>query len=122
MERIVYELRATDAPAVKRERSDADLHGPTVRNWSMANGLLAPGERINKTHKDAWRAAHPEHGSESPREGAVVPVEPPDVLDATELPPASVVRLWAALHGIECGKRGRLQPSVIRAYLEREDG
>ena len=113
MESIIYEIRAVE----RRERSDAALHLPTVKNWCIAQGMITASERINKTHKDAYRQAHG-----LPSDGPVVDPKPPEPEPDAILPPASTIRLWCALNGIECGKRGRLHPDVIRQYKEAQRG
>ena len=108
LESIIYELRAVE----RRERSDDDLHGPTVKNWALQQGMITPNQRINKTHKDAYRAAH----GMAP-EGATIAPNVTEHEDAT-LPSPAAIRLWAALEGIPVGKRGRLHPDVIEAYRQ----
>lgn len=110
MESIIYELRATAEPVIKRERSDSDLHGPTVRNWAVRAGLVLPKGRINKTIKDAYRSAH----SDTPQDSA----EPKDAPIPREMPTAAQVRSWARLEGIQCGDRGRIHPDLMTQYIE----
>lgn len=110
MTSIIYEIQAVE----KRERADADLYLTGVKNWCLQQGLITVNERINKSHKDAWRAAHPD-ASGDPREA---PVAASNVTkpDDGPLPSPQVIRLWAALQGMTVGKRGRLHPDVIAAY------
>lgn len=115
MEQIIYELRATNEPTMKRERSDSDLHGPTVRNWAVRQGLVLPKGRINKDIKQAYRDAHSDVPMDSPTMPPDVPQMPQDAAEVP-LPSAAAIRVWATLEGIVVGKRGRLHPNVIEQY------
>ncbi len=110
MARIVEARDGNRDTPVKRQRSDEDLHTPTVRNWAIRQGMVLAGGRINKTHKEAYRAAHVETPSDS--------VE----LDMAQSPDLDVslplVRSWAISEGLDVGTRGKIKPEIVAAYLE----
>ena len=106
MARIVEARDGNRDTTVKRQRSDEDLHTPTVRNWAIRQGMVLTGGRINKTHKEAYRKAHADTSSDAP---GLVDVEsprhevpsPPGQSQGLMVADTETVRQWAIGEGIE---------------------
>lgn len=118
MERIIFDLRASAEDTVqRRQRSDDDLHSPSVKNWALRMGLVLPKGRINKEIKQAYRDAHSESVAQVAPDVPEMPVEPPEPTE-TLIASAAEIRRWCRSEGIECSTRGRIHPDLRSQYNE----